>query len=92
MVMTKMPQSGGACAIVADPPLGGRPPNPANRCLRLNEVCALVGLKESALRQMMARGDFPSPFKLSARAVAWLEADIDAWITLRSQRRVMFKI
>jgi prophage regulatory protein len=52
---------------------------------------ARVGMRETALRQMMARGQFPAPFKIGARAVAWLEADVDAWIAERAARRIIFK-
>jgi prophage regulatory protein len=60
-------------------------------CLRLPEVCRRVGLGETALRQMMMRGEFPPPFKLGVRAVGWLASDVDNWIAHRAARRVMFK-
>jgi prophage regulatory protein len=67
---------------VADPATG-------HRCLRLGEVIVRVGLGETALRQMMARNEFPPSFKIGVRAVAWLETDIDEWIALRAARRVI---
>jgi prophage regulatory protein len=62
-----------------------------NRCLRLAQVIERIGIKETALRQMMARGEFPAPFKIGARAIAWLEADVDAWISERARIRVQFQ-
>jgi hypothetical protein len=32
------------------------------------------------LRVLWTRGDFPAPFKLSARKFGWREAVIDEWI------------
>jgi prophage regulatory protein len=89
----------GASVIVAT--TDGRPsvsPAPercrsgANRCLRLNEVCARVGLGETAIREMVKIGAFPAPFKIGQRAIAWLDDDVTAWIAHRAARRVMFKI
>jgi prophage regulatory protein len=32
------------------------------------------------LRKLWERGEFPKPFNLSPRRIAWREEDIDAWI------------
>jgi prophage regulatory protein len=72
-----------------NPPVG-HPPN-GYRCLRLSVVCDKTGLGETALRQMIGRGQFPAPFKIGQRAIAWLESDVDAWIADRAARRLMFK-
>jgi hypothetical protein len=39
------------------------------RVLRMREVCCRVGLGETCIRKMMARGEFPPQFKLGVRAV-----------------------
>jgi prophage regulatory protein len=57
----------------------------------LAQVIERIGIKETALRQMMARGDFPAPFKIGVRAVAWLESDVTEWIEARAARRVQFQ-
>ncbi len=31
----------------------------------------------------MTKGSFPKPISLGARAVGWLESDIDGWIAAR---------
>lgn len=51
--------------------------------LRRSEVEQLVGLRRSALYKLMAAGEFPRPVKLSARAVAWRQSEVAAWIEAR---------
>lgn len=54
-----------------------------DRLLRRKEVEQLVGLKRSAVYQMISAGVFPRPVKLSTRAVAWRESEVEAWIASR---------
>jgi prophage regulatory protein len=84
--MAASPQLAGAGANVAAPPAQG------HRCLRMSEVCDKTGLRETALRQQVAAGTFPPPFKIGQRAIAWLADDIDRWIADRAARRLMFAI
>lgn len=51
--------------------------------LRLLEVRSRVPYSRSSLYRLIALGEFPAPFALGARAVAWREADIDDWIRAR---------
>jgi prophage regulatory protein len=53
------------------------------KLLRLPAVVALVGLQKSSIYDAIKRGDFPSPVKLSRRAVCWPASAIDAWIAQR---------
>ena len=53
--------------------------------LRRPEVEKLTGLPKSSLYRLMRQGSFPEPRRLSARAVAWLESDITAWIAEREK-------
>ena len=55
-----------------------------NRILRRPDVEHLVGLKRSSIYDMMAKGLFPKPVKLSVRAVGWREDDILEWLEARS--------
>tara|TARA_B100000780_G_scaffold262269_1_gene215274 strand:+ start:1245 stop:1436 length:192 start_codon:yes stop_codon:yes gene_type:complete len=56
--------------------------------LKRPEIEYRTGLKRSTIYDKMKAGTFPKPVKLGARAVAWLEPEIDAWIKERiSQRR-----
>lgn len=52
------------------------------RILRHAKVREKLGLSESKLFDMVARGVFPRPFSIvpGGRAVGWLESDVDFWI------------
>ena len=41
-------------------------------------------LSRSSIYDMIARGEFPKPVKISGRRVAWLESSVDAWIQSRT--------
>ena len=53
------------------------------RLLGRKEVQERTGLSRSTIYQKISRREFPAPVPLSARAVAWPEASIDAWIRER---------
>jgi prophage regulatory protein len=53
------------------------------RFLRLPEVKNRVPYGRASIYRLMAAGQFPRPYSLGARAVAWLESDIDSWIESR---------
>jgi prophage regulatory protein len=52
-----------------------------NVILRLPAVKARTGLSRSTIYQHVAGGSFPRPVSLGARAVGWVESDIDGWIS-----------
>ena len=54
-----------------------------NRFLRLPLVMAKTGLGRSSVYRLMATGAFPKSVSIGAQSVAWLEADVEAWITSR---------
>jgi len=54
--------------------------------LRLPAVRSSVGLSKSQIYALVARGEFPPPFKLSARASGWDAAAVQAWIADRIRR------
>ena len=54
--------------------------------LRLPQVMGRVGLKATRIYQLVGDGDFPAPIKLSDRAVAWLEDEVEQWIKERASR------
>lgn len=56
-----------------------------SRLLRLPEVMARVGLTRSPIYRQIAAGTFPPAVSLGARAVAWRESDIAAWIEARPE-------
>lgn len=50
---------------------------------RLPDVIQRIGLCRSWIYSAMSRGEFPKPLSLGARAIGWLESDIDAFIESR---------
>ncbi|CAI8342349.1 MAG: Uncharacterised protein [Gammaproteobacteria bacterium] len=59
--------------------------NISNRLVRLPEVLAITGLRRSTIYKLIAQGDFPAPYKLTRRAVAWKQSDINEWTDHLSQ-------
>ena len=57
--------------------------NPPTRFLRRPEVQARTGLSRSTIKVRMREGSFPKPLSLGARAVGWIEAEVDEWIRER---------
>lgn len=55
----------------------------AYKILRLPRVIDRVGYSRSAIYAFVSKGGFPPPVKIGARAVGWLDSDIDAWISER---------
>ncbi|MFM0321103.1 helix-turn-helix transcriptional regulator [Caballeronia glebae] len=55
------------------------------RFLRLGQVKDRTGLSRSTIYQFIKDGKFPPSLSIGARAVAWLESDVDRWIADRVQ-------
>lgn len=55
----------------------------AERHFRLRKVQELTGLGRSSIYELMARGEFPRPIKLTAKAVAWPESAVARWLASR---------
>jgi prophage regulatory protein len=55
------------------------------RILRLKQVKEKVGLSRSQIYALISTGHFPRQRSLGARAVGWMESDIDGWITQLEQ-------
>ena len=49
------------------------------RILRKPDVKQVTGLGNSQIYELIARGEFPRPVKLSAQAVGWFEDEIAQW-------------
>ena len=62
-----------------------RPIQPRLIVLRRRQVEARTGLGRSSLYALIAGGQFPTPIRLSANTVGWLEHEIDGWITERTK-------
>lgn len=51
--------------------------------LRLPQVKQRIGISRSAIYDAIKNGSFPDSISLGARAVGWLESDIDSWLNSR---------
>ena len=52
----------------------------SNMILRLPAVKTRTGLSRSTIYLRVAAGNFPKPISLGARAVGWVEAEVEAWL------------
>jgi prophage regulatory protein len=59
------------------------PPVGNQRVLRLPQVCAATGLRRSFIYQLQAQNRFPNRIKIGARAVGWLESEVQEWLIER---------
>lgn len=53
--------------------------------LRRKDVQSRVALSRSSIYFKMSEGTFPKQINIGARAVGWLESDINNWIAFRIQ-------
>ncbi|UKY35588.1 AlpA family transcriptional regulator [Pantoea dispersa] len=51
--------------------------------IRLSEVQRRTGYSKAWLYRLMSEKRFPLPVKIGARAIAFIESEIDAWIEER---------
>jgi prophage regulatory protein len=52
----------------------------ADMILRLPAVKARTGLSRSSIYLRVAEGKFPKPISLGARAVGWVDSEVNAWV------------
>lgn len=55
--------------------------------LRLPEVMRRTGKRRTSLLQAIQRGEFPKPIRLGARAIGFIQSEVDAWIDARMAER-----
>lgn len=55
----------------------------ADKHLRRRAVEQLTGLSRSTIYDLMAKGQFPRPVRLTGKAVAWPESAIAEWLASR---------
>ena len=63
-------------------PMSSRP----IRLLRLPQVIDAAGLGKTTIYALQAEGDFPMRVKITAHSVAWVEEEVQAWLTARIER------
>ncbi|MGF1826251.1 AlpA family transcriptional regulator [Vibrio splendidus] len=59
----------------------------SSRLLRLKEVIQVTGISRSSLYKYLNEGQFPPPISLGARSVAWIDHEVQAWITTKMKQR-----
>lgn len=59
--------------------MGPNEQNKLERFLKIKEVEVVTGLKRSTIYSSIKESKFPSPVRISTRAVAWREKDIIGW-------------
>lgn len=61
--------------------------NAISRMIRLPQVQEQTGLTRSTIYDLIAAGSFPKQVKLSERCSAWVEAEVQNWISERIAAR-----
>ena len=49
--------------------------------LRLPDVVKITGVCRTVIYEMVQRGEFPKPVKLSVRSIGWRASEVDAWLS-----------
>ena len=62
------------------------------RLIRLNDVSQSTGLRRSTIYKYIAEGVFPKAVPLGGGRVAWVEQEIQNWITERIEARDSMRI
>ncbi len=62
------------------------------RLLRLPEVKSRTGYGRASIYRKVRLGEFPCPYSLGGRAVAWKASEIDAWIEGRTKTGKMVEL
>jgi prophage regulatory protein len=60
---------------------------PEKKILRLLDVLTLTTLSRTTVLRLMAEGEFPSPFRIGKRALAWHRADVERFLAGRPARQ-----
>jgi prophage regulatory protein len=55
--------------------------------VRIKDVVQITGLSRTSVYRMLKAGNFPKPYNLSERCVAWRISALKEWISEREQQR-----
>lgn len=58
------------------------------KAMKIKDVVEKVSLGQSTIYKMVAAGEFPKPFQIAPRRIAWVESEIEDWLTERASQRV----
>lgn len=56
------------------------------KILRRKQVEGRTGLSRSTIYERIKAGTFPAPISLGAKAVGWIESEIDTWLSDQVER------
>lgn len=59
--------------------------NTAPRLISRKQVEIITSLSRSSIYLLMAQGRFPKPIQIGDQRVAWVNAEINAWVEERIQ-------
>ena len=68
------------CTIIRSPTCGPGGKRMPAKILRLPNVLDRTGLSRSTVYLRVTEGRFPRPVSLGARAVGWIETEVEEWI------------
>lgn len=68
--------------------VGATVPAGVDGFLRMPDVETATGLRRGFIYRLIQRGDFPAPYKLTARASAWRVSEVQSWINGRPRAAV----
>ena len=60
----------------------------ANKFIRISEVMEMTGLARSTIYKYARAGSFPATVKISRRAAAWVEHEVNEWMAQRMKDRI----
>lgn len=73
------------------PPANGRKArtatSPAPTLLSMKQASAMTTLSVSSIKRMMAAGTFPKPVRLGESRIAFVDAELHAWVRARIAER-----
>lgn len=58
----------------------------SHKILRLPTVKEKTGLSRSTIYLRVSKKEFPAPISLGARAVGWIESEIEAWLSAQVEK------
>ena len=58
----------------------------SNVILRLPQVKIKVGLSRSSIYAAVSQGKFPHPIRLGARAVGWVDSEVESWLAVQIEQ------
>jgi prophage regulatory protein len=71
---------GAICATLLEAPPSGPATEQPLRLIRDPEVRRRTALSRSTIWRLEQAGNFPPRRKISARAIAWVESEVEQWI------------